>query len=38
MGLQVVDVEPGDPRLVADLFPLMRRLRPDLDAAGFAAM
>lgn len=35
---QVVDVDPGDPQMVADLFPVMRQLRPRLDADGFAAM
>jgi GNAT superfamily N-acetyltransferase len=34
----LVDLEPGDPRLESDLLPVLRELRPHLDAAGFAAV
>ena len=36
--MRLVDLEPGDPRLEADLLPVLRELRPHLDAAGFAAV
>ncbi|GAA4859510.1 GNAT family N-acetyltransferase [Kitasatospora terrestris] len=37
MELTVVDVAPDDPALVRDVAPLVRLLRPRLDAEGFAA-
>lgn len=34
----LVDLEPGDPRLAADVLPVLRQLRPHLTAASFAAV
>ncbi len=33
--MDVVDVEPGDPRLETDLLPVLRQLRPHLTASSF---
>jgi GNAT superfamily N-acetyltransferase len=33
-----LDLEPGDPRLVRDLLPVLRELRPHLTAQSFAAV
>lgn len=38
MGVELVDVEPGDPRLETDLLPVLVQLRPHLDAAAYAAV
>ena len=38
MGFELVDVEPGDPRLETDLLPVLRQLRPHLDAPTYAAV
>lgn len=38
MGVRLVDLEPGDPRLAADVLPVLRELRPDLDEDSFAAV
>lgn len=38
MAYELVDLEPGDPRLVTDLLPVLVELRPHLDADGFAAI
>jgi GNAT superfamily N-acetyltransferase len=35
---ELVDVGPGDPRLVADLLPVLVELRPHLDEAALAAV
>jgi GNAT superfamily N-acetyltransferase len=35
---ELVDVEPGDARLVTDLLPVLRELRPHLDEASFEAV
>jgi len=35
---ELVDVEPGDARLVKDLLPVLRELRPHLDEASFEAV
>lgn len=34
----LVDLEPGDPRLAAEMLPVLRELRPHLDEASFAAV
>jgi GNAT superfamily N-acetyltransferase len=34
----LVDVEPGDARLISDLLPVLRELRPHLDADSLAAV
>ena len=34
----LVDLEPGDPRLEADVLPVLRELRPHLTAASFAVV
>jgi GNAT superfamily N-acetyltransferase len=34
--LQFVDLEPGDPRLEAEVLPVLGELRSELDAAAFA--
>jgi GNAT superfamily N-acetyltransferase len=34
----MVDLEPGDPRLAADLLPVLRELRDHLDEVSFAAV
>jgi GNAT superfamily N-acetyltransferase len=36
MGVELVDVEPGDARRVAELLPVLVQLRPHLDATAFA--
>jgi GNAT superfamily N-acetyltransferase len=38
VAYELVDLEPGDPRLAADLLPVLRELRPHLDEPGFAAI
>jgi len=34
----LVDLDPGDPRLEADLLPVLRELRPHLTSESFAAV
>ena len=36
--MTLVDLQPGDPRLDEDLFPVLQELRPHLTAASFAAV
>jgi GNAT superfamily N-acetyltransferase len=36
--MRLVDVEPGDPRLGAELFPVLQELRPDLTPEILAAV
>ena len=38
MGYELVDLEPGDPRLLTDMLPVLRELRPHLDEASFTAV
>jgi GNAT superfamily N-acetyltransferase len=38
MPLRMVDMEPGDHRLPADVLPVLRELRPHLTAESFAAV
>jgi GNAT superfamily N-acetyltransferase len=38
VAYELVDLEPGDPRLVSDLLPVLAELRPQLDADGLAAV
>jgi GNAT superfamily N-acetyltransferase len=38
VAYELVDLEPGDPRLAADLLPVLTELRPHLDEASFAAI
>ena len=38
MHYELVDLEPGDPRLAADVLPVLAELRPHLDAPSFAAV
>lgn len=38
MAYQLVDLDPGDPRLTADLLPVLRELRPHLDAGSLEAI
>lgn len=38
MAYELVDLEPGDPRLTADVLPVLLELRPHLDAASFASV
>lgn len=38
MGYELVDVEPGDPRLTGDVLPVLAELRPHLTAAALAAV
>jgi GNAT superfamily N-acetyltransferase len=38
VAYKLVDLEPGDPRLVEDMLPVLRELRPDLDAARLTAV
>ncbi|MCF3183613.1 GNAT family N-acetyltransferase [Streptomyces polychromogenes] len=33
--MKIIDLEPGDPRLIADLLPVLRELRPHLTPALF---
>ncbi|MDA8392690.1 MAG: GNAT family N-acetyltransferase [Actinomycetota bacterium] len=36
--MKIVDVGPGDPRLVSDLLPVLAQLRPHMDAPALAAV
>lgn len=36
--MRIVDLDPGDPRLAADVLPVLRQLRPHLTAESFAAL
>lgn len=38
MSYELIDMEPGDARLVGDVLPVLRELRPHLDAESFAAV
>jgi GNAT superfamily N-acetyltransferase len=38
MAYKLVDLEPGDPRLVNDMLPVLRQLRTHLDAGSLAAV
>jgi GNAT superfamily N-acetyltransferase len=38
MPYELVDLEPGDPRLVEDMLPVLRELRTGLDAATLTAV
>ena len=38
MDVRLVDLEPGDPRLAADVLPVLRELRPHLDEESFVAV
>lgn len=38
MTVDLVDLDPGDPRLAADVLPVLLELRPHLDAGSFAAV
>lgn len=38
MDVTLVDLEPGDPRLAADVLPVLHELRPHLDEESFAAV
>ena len=38
MTYELVDLEPGDPRLVDDMLPVLRELRTHLDAANLTAI
>lgn len=38
MTVDLVDLDPGDPRLAAEVLPVLRELRPHLDAESFAAV
>ena len=38
MTLRMVDLGPGDPRLSAEVLPVLRELRPHLTAESFAAV
>lgn len=38
MDVTLVDLEPGDPRLAADVLPVLVELRPHLDEESFAAL
>lgn len=38
MPYELVDLEPGDPRLVAEVLPVLVELRPHLTAESFAAV
>ena len=38
MGFDLIDLEPGDPRLAAEMLPVLRQLRPHLDEASLAAV
>ena len=38
MTYELVDLEPGDPRLIDDMLPVLAQLRTQLDAAGLAAI
>ncbi|GAA2274741.1 GNAT family N-acetyltransferase [Glycomyces scopariae] len=36
--MEIIDIEPGDARLTAELLPVLRELRPDLSAEDFLAV
>ncbi len=36
--MEIVEVGPGDPRLTAEVLPVLRQLRPHLDAAALTAI
>ncbi|MQM24221.1 GNAT family N-acetyltransferase [Glycomyces albidus] len=36
--MEIIDIEPGDARLTAELLPVLRELRPDLSAGDFIAV
>ena len=38
VDVTLVDLEPGDPRLAAEMLPVLRELRDHLDEASFAAV
>jgi GNAT superfamily N-acetyltransferase len=38
MAYELVDLEPGDPRLVDDMLPVLKELRTHLDAASLTAI
>lgn len=38
MAVELIDLEPGDPRIRADVLPVLRELRPHLTAESFAAV
>jgi GNAT superfamily N-acetyltransferase len=38
MTVDIVDLEPGDPRLASEVLPVLQELRPHLDAETFAAV
>ena len=38
MSYDLIDLEPGDARLAGDVLPVLRELRPHLDAESFAAV
>jgi GNAT superfamily N-acetyltransferase len=38
VAYELVDLEPGDARLLTDLLPVLRELRPHLDEASFTAV
>ena len=38
MEVELVDLEPGDPRLAAEVLPVLRELRPHLDEDSLAAV
>ena len=38
MTLQLVDLDPDDPRLISDVLPVLRELRPNLTAEAFTAV
>lgn len=38
MDVTLVDLEPGDERLAAEVLPVLRELRPHLDEESFAAL
>ena len=38
MDITLVDLDPGDARLAADVLPVLRELRPHLDEESFAAV
>ncbi|MDA1361887.1 hypothetical protein O1R50_19825 [Glycomyces luteolus] len=36
--MEIIDIEPGDARLTAELLPVLRELRPDLSADDYVAV
>ncbi|GAA1673271.1 GNAT family N-acetyltransferase [Glycomyces endophyticus] len=36
--MEIIDIEPGDARLIEELLPVLRELRPNLSAEDFAAV